>query len=147
MFTTGAISLPFFSATSFIIAVPTGVKFFNWIFTMWHGKLTFPTPMLWACGFLFTFLFGGITGVVLASAAVDFQFQDTYYVVAHLHNVLVGGSIFGIFAGIYFWFPKMTGRRLDERLGKIHFWMLFIGFHTTFLIQHWLGVKGMPRRY
>ncbi len=147
MFTTGAISLPFFSATSFIIAVPTGVKFFNWIFTMWHGKLTFPTPMLWACGFLFTFLFGGITGVVLASAAVDFQFQDTYYVVAHLHNVLVGGSIYAMWAGITFWFPKVTGRRLNEVLGKSHFWLWSIGFVMTFLPQYQLGAWGMPRRY
>jgi cytochrome c oxidase subunit I len=147
MFTTGAISLPFFSATSFIIAVPTGVKFFNWIFTMWRGKLTFPTPMLWACGFLFTFLFGGITGVVLASAAVDFQFQDTYYVVAHLHNVLVGGSIFAMWAGITFWFPKVTGRRLNEPLAKTHFWLWTIGFVLTFLPQYQLGAWGMPRRY
>ena len=147
MFTTGAISLPFFSATSFIIAVPTGVKFFNWIFTMWHGKLTFPTPMLWACGFLFTFLFGGITGVVLASAAVDFQFQDTYYVVAHLHNVLVGGSIYAMWAGITFWFPKVTGRRLNEVLAKSHFWLWSIGFVMTFLPQYQLGAWGMPRRY
>ena len=147
MFTTGAISLPFFSATSFIIAVPTGVKFFNWIFTMWHGKLTFPTPMLWACGFLFTFVFGGITGVVLASAAVDFQFQDTYYVVAHLHNVLVGGSIYAMWAGITFWFPKVTGRRLNEVLGKSHFWLWSIGFVMTFLPQYQLGAWGMPRRY
>jgi cytochrome c oxidase subunit 1 len=147
MFTTGAISLPFFSATSFVIAVPTGVKFFNWIFTMWRGKLTFPTPMLWACGFLFTFLFGGITGVILASAAVDFQFQDTYYVVAHLHNVLVGGSIFAMWAGITFWFPKVTGRRLNEPLAKTHFWLWSIGFVMTFLPQYQLGAWGMPRRY
>ena len=147
MFTTGFISLPFFSATSFIIAVPTGVKFFNWIATMWRGQLTFPTPMLWAVGFLFTFLFGGITGVLLASAPVDFQFQDTYFVVAHVHNVLVGGSIFAMWAGITFWFPKVTGRRLNERLGKTHFWLWSIGFVLTFLPQYQLGAWGMPRRY
>jgi cytochrome c oxidase subunit I len=147
MFTSGAISLPFFSATSFIIAVPTGVKFFNWIATMWRGQLTFPTPMLWAVGFLFTFLFGGITGVLMASAPVDFAVHDTYYVVAHLHNVLVGGSIFAMWAGITFWFPKVTGRRLSERLGKTHFWLWSIGFVLTFLPQYQLGASGMPRRY
>jgi cytochrome c oxidase subunit 1 len=147
MFTTGVIALPFFSATSFIIAVPTGVKFFNWIFTMIGGKLTFPSPMLWSVGFLFTFLFGGITGVMVASAPVDFQFQDTYFVVAHLHNVLVGGSLFAMWAGIAFWFPKITGRRLDERLAKSHFWLWTIGFVITFLPQYQLGAWGMPRRY
>jgi len=147
MFTTGAISLPFFSATSFIIAVPTGVKFFNWIFTMIGGKLTFPSPMLWSVGFLFTFLFGGITGVLLASAPIDFQFQDTYFVVAHLHNVLVGGSVFAMWAGITFWFPKVTGRRLNEPLAKAHFWLWTIGFVLTFLPQYQLGALGMPRRY
>ena len=118
MFTTGAVNLPFFAATSFLIAVPTGIKFFNWIFTMIGGRLVFPTPMLWSVGFLFTFLFGGITGVMLASPPLDFQFQDTYFVVAHLHNVLVGGSIFAMWAGITFWFPKITGRRLNEVLGE-----------------------------
>jgi cytochrome c oxidase subunit 1 len=147
MFTTGAINLPFFSATSFIIAVPTGVKFFNWIFTMIGGKLTFPAPMLWSVGFLCTFLFGGITGVMLASAPLDFDFQDTYFVVAHLHNVLVGGSIFAMWAGITFWFPKVTGRRLNERLAKTHFWLWAIGFVVTFLPQYQLGLDGMPRRY
>jgi cytochrome c oxidase subunit I len=147
MFTTGAISLPFFSATSFVIAVPTGVKFFNWIATMWRGQLTFPTPMFWAVGFLFTFLFGGITGVIVASAPVDFQFQDTYFVVAHLHNVLVGGSIYALWAGITFWFPKVTGRRLNEVLGKTHFWLWSVGFVLTFLPQYQLGAMGMPRRY
>jgi len=147
MFTTGAVNLPFFAATSFIIAVPTGVKFFNWIFTMIGGRLTFPTPMLWSVGFLFTFLFGGITGVMLASPPLDFQFQDTYFVVAHLHNVLVGGSIFAMWAGITFWFPKITGRRLNEVLGKTHFWLWSIGFVVTFLPQYQLGADGMPRRY
>jgi cytochrome c oxidase subunit I len=147
MFTTGAVSLPFFSIATFIIAVPTGIKFFNWIATMWRGRLTFPTPMLWAMGFLFTFLFGGITGVLLGSPPIDFALHDTYFVVAHLHNVLVGGSVFGMWAGITFWFPKMTGRRLDERLGKLHFWLWTIGFVITFLPQYQLGVRGMPRRY
>jgi cytochrome c oxidase subunit 1 len=147
MFTTGAINLPFFSATSFIIAVPTGVKFFNWIFTMIGGKLWFPAPMLWSVGFLFTFLFGGITGVLVASAPIDFQFQDTYFVVAHLHNVLVGGSIFAMWAGITFWFPKITGRRLNEPLAKTQFWLWTIGFVVTFLPQYQLGAWGMPRRY
>jgi cytochrome c oxidase subunit I len=147
MFTTGAINLPFFSATSFIIAVPTGVKFFNWIFTMIGGRLWFPAPMLWSVGFLFTFLFGGITGVLLASAAIDFSFQDTYFVVAHLHNVLVGGSVFAMWAGITFWFPKMTGRRLNEVLAKGHFWLWAVGFVITFLPQYQLGAWGMPRRY
>jgi len=147
MFTTGAVNLPFFAATSFIIAVPTGVKFFNWIFTMIGGKLTFPVPMLWSVGFLFTFLFGGITGVMLASPALDFGFQDTYYVVAHLHNVLVGGAIFAMWGGITFWFPKVTGRRLPEGLAKGHFWLWTIGFVVTFLPQYQLGLDGMPRRY
>jgi len=147
MFTTGVISLPFFSITSFLIAVPTGVKFFNWIFTMIGGKLWFPAPMLWSVGFLFTFLFGGITGVLVASAPIDFQFQDTYFVVAHLHNVLVGGSVFAMWAGITFWFPKVTGRRLNEPLAKTHFWLWTIGFVVTFLPQYQLGASGMPRRY
>ena len=147
MFTTGAINLSFFSATSFIIAVPTGVKFFNWIFTMIGGKLWFPAPMLWSVGFLFTFLFGGITGVLVASAPLDFQFQDTYFVVAHLHNVLVGGSVFAMWAGITFWFPKFTGRRLNEPLAQAHFWLWTIGFVVTFLPQYQLGAWGMPRRY
>jgi cytochrome c oxidase subunit 1 len=147
MFTTGAVSLPFFSATSFIIAVPTGIKFFNWIATMIRGRLTFPTPMLWCMGFIYLFLFGGITGVVVASAPLDFHFHDTYYVVAHFHNVLVGGTVFALFAGMYFWFPKITGRRLSEGLGRIHFWLWVVGFTLTFLPQYQLGADGMPRRY
>jgi cytochrome c oxidase subunit I len=147
MYPTGAVSLPFFSFATFLIAIPTGIKFFNWIATMIRGRLTFPTPMLWALGFLFTFLFGGITGVMLGSPPIDFHFHDTYYVVAHLHNVLVGGSVYGMWAGITFWFPKMTGRRLDERLGKAHFWLWTIGFVMTFLPHYELGVRGMPRRY
>ena len=142
MYVTGAVVLPFFAFMTMLIAVPTGVKFFNWIGTLWRGKLTFETPMLWSIGFLVTFLFGGLTGIILSSPALDFSLSDSYFVVAHFHYV-----VFAMFAGFYFWWPKMTGRMLSERLGKIHFWMLFVGFHTTFLIQHWLGVEGMPRRY
>ncbi len=147
MFVTGAVLLPFFSILTFLIAVPTGLKFFNWIGTMWKGSLTFETPMLFALGFMVTFLFGGLTGVILASPPLDFHISDSYFVVAHFHYVLFGTIVFAAWAGIYFWFPKYTGRYLDERWGKLHFWMTFIGFHTTFLIQHWLGAKGMPRRY
>jgi len=147
MYVTGAVLLPFFSFMTMLIAVPTGVKFFNWIGTMWRGKLSFETPMLWSLGFLVTFLFGGLTGVILASPTMDFQISDTYFVVAHFHYVVFGTVVFAMFAGFYFWWPKFTGRMLNERLGKIHFWTLFIGFHTTFLIQHVLGVEGMPRRY
>ncbi len=147
MFVTGAVNLPFFSGMTFLIAVPTGVKFFNWIGTMWGGSLSFDTPMLWSIGFLTTFLFGGLTGVILASPPLDFAVSDSYFVVAHFHYVVFGTVVFAMFAGFYFWWPKMTGRMLDERLGKLHFWLLFVGFHTTFLVQHWLGVEGMPRRY
>ncbi len=147
MFATGAVNLPFFAFLSFLIAVPTGVKFFNWIGTMWRGSLTFETPMLWCLGFLITFLFGGLTGVLLASPPIDFHVTDSYFVVAHMHYVLFGSVVFGMFAGFYFWWPKFTGKMLDDRLGKVHFWTLFIGFHVTFLVQHWLGIKGMPRRY
>jgi cytochrome c oxidase subunit 1 len=146
MFSTGAILLPFFSFMTFLIAVPTGVKFFNWIGTMWRGQLTFDTPMLWILGFLTTFLFGGLTGVILASPPLDWHVTDTYFVVAHFHYVLFGTVVFTMFGGFYFWWPKMTGKMLNERLGKVHFWLLFVGFHTTFLVQHWLGVEGMPRR-
>jgi cytochrome c oxidase subunit 1 len=147
MFATGAVDLAFFSGMSFLIAVPTGVKFFNWIGTMWGGSISFDTPMLWSVGFLTTFLFGGLTGVILASPPLDFHVTDSYFVVAHFHYVVFGTVVFAMFAGFYFWWPKMTGKMLDETLGKIHFWLLFIGFHTTFLVQHWLGVEGMPRRY
>ncbi|MFF5033994.1 aa3-type cytochrome oxidase subunit I [Nocardia salmonicida] len=147
MYATGAVLLPYFSFMTFLIAVPTGVKFFNWIGTMWRGQLTFETPMLWSIGFLVTFLFGGLSGVILASPPLDFQVTDSYFVVAHFHYVLFGTIVFATFAGIYFWFPKITGRMMDERLGKWHFWTTFVGFHTTFLVQHWLGAEGMPRRY
>ena len=146
MFATGAVLLPFFSFLSFLIAVPTGVKFFNWIGTMWRGQLTFETPMLFCVGFLVTFLLGGLTGILLASPPIDFHVTDTYFVVAHMHYVLFGSVVFAAFAGAYYWFPKMTGRMLDDRLGKVHAWTLFIGFHLTFLVQHWLGAEGMPRR-
>ena len=147
MFATGAVLLPFFSLMSFLIAIPTGLKFFNWIGTMWKGQISFQTPMLFACGFLVTFLFGGLTGVMLAAPAIDFHVTDSYFVVAHFHYVLFGTIVFATYSGIYFWFPKMTGRFLDEPLGRLHFWLTFVGFHLTFLIQHWLGNIGMPRRY
>ncbi len=147
MFATGAVLLPFFSLLSFLIAVPTGLKYFNWIGTMWRGQITFQTPMLFACGFLVTFLFGGLTGVILAAPALDFHVTDSYFVVAHFHYVLFGTIVFATYGGIYFWFPKVTGRFLDERLGRLHFWTTLVGFHLTFLVQHWLGNMGMPRRY
>ncbi|SFQ30962.1 cytochrome c oxidase subunit 1 [Amycolatopsis arida] len=147
MFATGAVLLPFFSFLSFLIAVPTGIKFFNWIGTMWRGQLTFESPMLWAIGFMVTFLFGGLSGVILAAPALDFHVTDTYFVVGHFHYVLFGTIVFATFAGLYFWFPKITGRMMDESLAKLHFWLTFVGFHTTFLVHHWLGNEGMPRRY
>jgi cytochrome c oxidase subunit 1 len=147
MYVTGAVSLPFFALTTMLIAVPTGVKFFNWIGTMWRGSLSFETPMMFVIGFLITFLLGGLTGVMLAMPPIDFHVSDSYFVVAHFHYTVFGTVVFAMFAGFYFWWPKWTGRMLDESLGKIHFWTLFIGFQVTFLIQHWLGVKGMPRRY
>ncbi|QNO38684.1 cytochrome c oxidase subunit I [Protaetiibacter sp. SSC-01] len=147
MYVTGSVLLPWFALMTMLIAVPTGVKIFNWIGTMWRGSVTFETPMIWALGFLVTFVFGGLTGVILASPPLDFHVSDSYFVVAHFHYVVFGTVVFAMFSGFYFWWPKWTGKMLDERLGKIHFWLLFIGFHTTFLIQHWLGVEGMPRRY
>jgi cytochrome c oxidase subunit 1 len=147
MYVTGDVLLPFFALTTMLIAVPTGVKVFNWIGTLWRGSVSFETPMLYSLGFLTTFIFGGLTGVILASPALDYHLSDSYFVVAHFHYVVFGTVVFAMFAAIYFWYPKMTGKMLNERLGKIQFWLLFIGFHTTFLIQHWLGVMGMPRRY
>ncbi|GAA2913957.1 cytochrome c oxidase subunit I [Streptosporangium fragile] len=147
MFPTGQVLLPFFSFMTFLIAVPTGVKFFNWIGTMWRGHLTFESPMLFSIGFLVTFLFGGLTGVILASPPLDFQVSDSYFVVAHFHYVVFGTVVFAMFAGFYFWWPKFTGKMMNETLGKVHFWTLFIGFHATFLVQHWLGAQGFPRRY
>ena len=146
MFTTGAVFLPFFSLMTFLIAVPTGVKMFNWIFTLFRGKLTFSTPLLFALGFLSMFLIGGINGAFSAAVPVDFALQDTYWVVAHLHYVLFGGSVFGVMAGLYYWFPKMTGRMLNETLGKIQFVLMFVGFNLTFFPMHQLGLAGMPRR-
>ncbi|WP_300008596.1 cytochrome c oxidase subunit I [Pseudonocardia sp.] len=147
MFATGAVLLAFFSFTTFLIAIPTGIKFVNWIGTMWRGKITFETPMLFAIGFLATFLFGGLTGVLLGSPPLDFHLNGTYFVVGHFHYVLFGTIVFSVFAGVYFWFPKMTGRMMDERLGRVHFWTMFVGFHLTFLVHHWLGNAGFPRRY
>jgi cytochrome c oxidase subunit 1 len=147
LFVTGQVLLPFFSFLSFMIAVPTGIKFFVWIGTMWRGQVSFETPMMFAIGFLVTFLLGGLTGVLLAAPPIDFHVSDTYFVVAHFHYVLFGTIVFAVFGGVYFWFPKMFGRMLDDRLGKVHFWLTFIGFHGTFLVQHWLGAEGMPRRY
>ncbi|MDO5727734.1 MAG: cbb3-type cytochrome c oxidase subunit I, partial [Bowdeniella nasicola] len=146
MYTTGAVMLSFFALMTMAISVPTGVKFFNWVGTMWRGKLTFETPMMFSLGFLVTFLFGGLTGIILSSPAMDAHVHDSYFVVAHFHYVIFGTVVFAVFAGFFFWWPKFTGRMLDERLGKIQFWLVFIGFHTTFLVQHWLGVYGMPRR-
>ena len=147
MYATGKVLLPFFALMTFLIAVPTGVKFFNWIGTLWRGQLTFEAPMLFSLGFLVTFLLGGLSGVLLASPPLDFHVSDSYFVVAHFHYVLFGTIVFAVFAGTYFWFPKVTGRMYDERLAKVHFWLTLIGFHTTFLVQHWLGNEGMPRRY
>jgi cytochrome c oxidase subunit I len=147
LFATGAVLLPFFSFMTYMIAVPTGIKFFNWIGTMWRGQLTFETPMLFAIGFLVTFLLGGLTGVLLASPPLDWHLTDSYFVVAHFHYVLFGTVVFSAYAGIYFWFPKICGRMMDDRLGRLHFWLTLIGFHGTFLLQHWLGAEGMPRRY
>ena len=134
------------AGTSMLIAIPTGVKIFNWLATMWGGSLRFKTPLLFACGFIALFTIGGLTGVMLAVVPFDWQVTDTYYIVAHLHNVLFGGTLFGVFAGIYYWFPKMTGRLLDDRLGKWHFWIMVVGFSLTFLPMYVLGLLGMPRR-
>ncbi|HEX6596153.1 MAG TPA: cytochrome c oxidase subunit I [Acidimicrobiales bacterium] len=146
MFTTGAVSLPFFSAMTYLIAVPTGVKFFNWIATMWRGSVTLKTPMLFCIGFLLVFLIGGLTGPMLASPPFDFHVHDTYFVVAHMHYVLFGSVVFGLFAGLYFWWPKFFGWTLREGLGKAHFWLLFVGFNLAFWPQHLIGLRGMPRR-
>jgi cytochrome c oxidase subunit 1 len=149
MFTTG-LSLgvqSYFMAASMVIAVPTGIKVFSWLATMWGGSITFKTPMLWAMGFILLFTIGGVTGVALAGAGLDHSLTETYYVIAHFHYVLSLGSAFAIFAGFYYWFPKMTGYRYSEVLGRIHFWMMFVGVNIVFMPQHFLGLAGMPRRY
>jgi cytochrome c oxidase subunit I len=146
MFTTGAVYLPFFSFFTFLIAVPTGIKFFNWLATMWGGQLRLSTPLLFALGFIALFLIGGLDGAFLAVVPFDFHVHDTYWVVSHIHYVLVAGAVFGIFAGLYYWFPKITGRLLDERLGKVHWVLLFVGTNLAFFPQHLLGLDGMIRR-
>jgi cytochrome c oxidase subunit 1 len=136
----------FFMYATMLIAVPTGVKVFNWVATMWKGSMTFETPMLFSVGFLFVFTMGGFTGLVCAITPIDIQIQDTYYVVAHFHYVLVAGSLFALFSGVYYWLPKWTGHMYDERLGKLHFWLSMIFFNVTFFVMHFLGLAGMPRR-
>ena len=146
MFATGLVYLPYFSIMSLLIAVPTGIKVFNWIGTMWRGSITLSTAMLMSLGFIVVFLIGGITGIFLASPPIDFAVNDTYYVVAHFHYIMVGGLLYGMFAGFYFWFPKFTGRLLSERLGRWHFLTFFLGFNITFFFQFLVGLDGMPRR-
>ncbi len=136
----------YFMIASFLVAIPTGIKILNWLATLWRGNISFDTPMLFALGLIALFVIGGLTGIFLAAYPVDWQLHDTYYVVAHFHYTLFGGAMFGIFAGLYYWWPKMFGRRLDERLGKWHFWLMFAGFNLAFMPQHFLGLLGMPRR-
>jgi cytochrome c oxidase subunit 1 len=137
----------YFVFATMVIAVPTGIKIFSWIATMWGGSLSFRTPMLWAIGFIFLFTLGGVTGVALSNAGLDRSFHDTYYVVAHFHYTMSIGAVFSIFAAWYYWAPKMTGYMYSETLGKLHFWLMFIGANMTFFPQHFLGLAGMPRRY
>ncbi len=149
MFTVGLgpVANSIFAIATMAIAVPTGIKIFNWLATMWGGSITINSAMLWSLGFIPTFTIGGMTGVMLGSAVADYQYHDTYFVVAHFHYVIVGGTIFGIFAGLHYWWPMMFGRILNETMGKITFWFFLVGFHLTFFIQHFLGLMGMPRRY
>jgi len=142
----GNVANLYFSLASMLIAIPTGVKVLNWVATMWGGKIYFATPMLFAVAFIIEFVMGGLTGVAIASAPIDWVVTDSYFIVAHFHYVLYGGSLFAIFAGVYYWFPKFTGRMMSETLGKWHFWLTIVGFNMTFFIQHFLGVMGMPRR-
>jgi cytochrome c oxidase subunit 1 len=148
MFTTGMgpVANSIFAVGTMAIAVPTGIKIFNWLFTLWGGSITFNTASLWGISFIPAFVVGGMTGVMLAAPPADFQYQDSYFVVAHFHYVIVGGVVLGLFAGVYYWWPKMFGRLLNETLGKLHFWTFFIGFNLTFFPQHFLGLMGMPRR-
>ena len=136
----------YFTAATMVIAVPTGIKIFSWIATMWGGSMSFKTPMVWAIGFIFMFTVGGVTGVVLANGGVDDYMQDTYYVVAHFHYVLSLGAVFSLFAGFYYWFPKMSGKMYNEFLGQAHFWVFFIGVNVMFFPMHFLGLQGQPRR-
>jgi cytochrome c oxidase subunit I len=148
MFTTGLgpIANAIFAVATMAIAIPTGIKIFNWLFTMWGGSIKFTTPMLYAVAFIPSFIMGGVTGVMLGSAPADYQYHDTYFVVAHFHYVIVGGVVLAVFAGTHYWWPKMFGKMLNDTLGKVTFWLFLIGFHLTFFIQHFLGLMGMPRR-
>jgi cytochrome c oxidase subunit 1 len=146
MFTTGVVYLPYFSIMSLLIAVPTGIKIFNWVGTMWRGSITFSTAMLMALGFILVFVNGGITGVMIASPPIDFAVNDTYFIVSHFHYIMVGGLLFGMFAAFYFWFPKFTGKLLSERIGRWQFWIFLVGFNLTFFPQYLVGLDGMPRR-
>jgi cytochrome c oxidase subunit 1 len=148
MFTVGlgTVANGYFMIATYLVAIPTGVKVLNWTATLWRGNLTFRTPMMFALGCLSLFVIGGLSGIIVGNYPVDYQVHDSYYVVAHFHYTLFGGMVFAVFAGLYYWFPKMTGRMLDERLGKTHFWLMFVGFNLTFIPQHMLGLMGMPRR-
>ena len=148
MFATGLPQLgaSFFTAASMLIAIPNGVQIFCWIATLWGGRPVFRTPLLFVLGFFFIFVMGGLTGIMLASVPIDLQVHDTYFVVAHFHYVLIGGAVFPLLGAIYYWFPKITGRMMSERLGRWHFWLAFIGFNLAFFPMHILGLQGMPRR-